>query len=167
MHIMYGNDLRGGGGERERRGKGMGRDWGRREKRRKEMGGVWREGKGKWEGVFMMWGGGCGRYSECSLLKPGFNLHCSGDLVAEIIKLTIILQYTNNIEGMMTLQKEDTVVHQVSKSNVSFGSCTPIAISCTTAIYLANNKIIQRYRRRTKMLADNTLFIRTCVGCTI
>ena len=28
MHIMYGNDLRGGGGERERRGKGMGRDWG-------------------------------------------------------------------------------------------------------------------------------------------
>ena len=41
MHIIYGNDLvQGGGGERERRVKGMGRDWGRRrEKRGKEMGG--------------------------------------------------------------------------------------------------------------------------------
>ena len=41
MHIIYGNDLvQGGGGERERSGKGMGRDWGRRrEKRGKEMGG--------------------------------------------------------------------------------------------------------------------------------
>ena len=64
MHIMYGNDLRGGGGERERRGKGMGRNWGE-EGEEKETGGAWREGKGKWEGVFMMWSGGCGSYSEC------------------------------------------------------------------------------------------------------
>ena len=55
----------------------------------------------------------------------------------------------------MTLQKQAnyyTVVHHVSKSNVTFGSCT-------IAICLANNIII--HRRRTKMLADNTLFIRT------